>query len=343
MAFFRDYFAAMLNNSYARGAILVGFFIYLSVAIWGVLQLQEGLERRRLARFDSYSVRFYDLEDRYFREYPYRISVSVYLNPHSLIHNFVIASTFYQVVFSGSLNYSSPKIQSDIELIMQRFENSTYIDSTFTESWLRDFLDYIHRSEEYAPIDISDEHKFIEHLTQARWRDQLFKKILFYTHHLFNKQRINNFITPQTYLSSGETHFTSDISLGPPNSKGLRRIEASRFLVQGHQIYNTEDEKKLLKEVREICHTTPYNVTVFNPYFIYFDQVRYESDFKCLNRRSTFLSKMNESSPRMGRAREGCQCGIDNYHQPIPDWRSNLFGSVLREVPVLLHCSLEPL
>ena len=80
MAFFRDYFAAVLNNSYARGAILVGFFIYLSVAIWGVLQLQEGLERRRLARFDSYSVRFYDLEDRYFREYPYRISVSLHLN-----------------------------------------------------------------------------------------------------------------------------------------------------------------------------------------------------------------------------------------------------------------------
>ena len=51
---------------------------------------------------------------------------------------------------------------------MQRFENSTYIDPTFTESWLRDFLDFIHRSEEYAPIDVSDEYKFIEQLTQAR-------------------------------------------------------------------------------------------------------------------------------------------------------------------------------
>ena len=51
---------------------------------------------------------------------------------------------------------------------MQRFENSTYIDSTFTESWLRDFLSFIQRSEEYAPIDVSDEHKFIEQLTQAR-------------------------------------------------------------------------------------------------------------------------------------------------------------------------------
>ena len=165
MVFFRDYFAFVLNNSYARGAILVGFFIYLSVAIWRVLQLQEGLERRRLARFDSYSVRFYDLEDTYFREYPYRISVSSHL-PHIPRHS--LSSAFCQVVISGALNYSSPKTQSDIEYIMQRFENSTYIDSTFTESWLRDFLSFIQRSEEYAPIDVSDEHKFIEQLTQAR-------------------------------------------------------------------------------------------------------------------------------------------------------------------------------
>ena len=80
MTFFRDYFAAMLNNPYVRVSILFGFFIYLSVAILGVLQLEEGLERRRLARFDSYSVQFYDLEDTYFREYPYRISVSILLD-----------------------------------------------------------------------------------------------------------------------------------------------------------------------------------------------------------------------------------------------------------------------
>ena len=80
-------------------------------------------------------------------------------------------------------------------------------------------------------------------------------------------------ILSQTYLSSGETHFTSDISLGPPDSEGFQQIEASRFILQGYQIYNTEDEKRFLKEVREICRTTDYNVTVFNPYFIYFDQV----------------------------------------------------------------------
>lgn len=77
MSFFRDRFAPVINNRVARGVILFCFFIYLAVALWGVAQLQEGLERRKLARFDSYSVNFYNLEDTYFREYPYRINVRI--------------------------------------------------------------------------------------------------------------------------------------------------------------------------------------------------------------------------------------------------------------------------
>lgn len=51
------------------------FLMYLLVACWGCTMVKEGLERRRLSRYDSYSVEFYDLEDMYFREYPYRIQV----------------------------------------------------------------------------------------------------------------------------------------------------------------------------------------------------------------------------------------------------------------------------
>jgi hypothetical protein len=72
-----------------------------------------------------------------------------------------------QVVITGALNYSSPQVQSDLELILQRFENSTFVDPSYTESWLRDFLDFVRRSEEYEPIDISDEKKFITELTEV--------------------------------------------------------------------------------------------------------------------------------------------------------------------------------
>lgn len=37
--------------------------------------VKEGLERRRLSRDDSYSVEFYDREDMYFRDFPYRVQV----------------------------------------------------------------------------------------------------------------------------------------------------------------------------------------------------------------------------------------------------------------------------
>ena len=76
MAFFRDVIGNWLCKPYAKAIVLICFLGYLSVASWGVTQLKEGLEKKRLSRFDSYSVDFYDIEDKYFREYPFRINVS---------------------------------------------------------------------------------------------------------------------------------------------------------------------------------------------------------------------------------------------------------------------------
>ena len=76
MAFFRDVIGNWLNKRYAKAIVLTIFLIYLGVASWGVTQLKEGLEKKRLSRFDSYSVEYYEVEDKYFREYPFRINVS---------------------------------------------------------------------------------------------------------------------------------------------------------------------------------------------------------------------------------------------------------------------------
>ena len=53
----------------------------------------------------------------------------------------------------------------------------------------------------------------------------------------------------------------------------MEHIVGARFILQGHKILNSNDESKLVHELREICHASKYNVTVFHPYFIYFDQV----------------------------------------------------------------------
>lgn len=55
--------------------VLAVFFAYIGGAIYGLTTLQEGLQRRKLSRADSYSIEFYDREDFYFREFPYRMQV----------------------------------------------------------------------------------------------------------------------------------------------------------------------------------------------------------------------------------------------------------------------------
>ena len=76
MVFFRDKFGPVLNNGWTKFLVMLLFCGYLAVSSWGVSQLKEGLERRKLSRYDSYSVKYYDTEDIYFREYPYRVNVS---------------------------------------------------------------------------------------------------------------------------------------------------------------------------------------------------------------------------------------------------------------------------
>ena len=52
----------------------------------------------------------------------------------------------------------------------------------------------------------------------------------------------------------------------------VEHIVGARFILQGYKILNSNDESQLVKQLREICHASKYNVTVFHPYFIYFDQ-----------------------------------------------------------------------
>lgn len=50
------------------------------------------------------------------------------------------------------------------------------------------------------------------------------------------------------------------------------RIEASRFLIQAINISDTNHEKQMVRDLRAICKSAPLNVTIFHPYFVFFDQ-----------------------------------------------------------------------
>jgi hypothetical protein len=74
-----------------------------------------------------------------------------------------------QVVISGELNYSDPVIQAQVENLTQTFENTTYISSPlYTESWLRSFVGYVHRNQDYLNVSIDTEESFINTLKEVR-------------------------------------------------------------------------------------------------------------------------------------------------------------------------------
>lgn len=215
MGFFRDRLAVWLNRWPVKLLVLTVFAAYLAGACYGITTMKEGLQRRKLSHASSYSIEFYDREDIYFREFPFRI----------------------QVVVSGEYNYSDPVIQAQVENLTQTLENSTYISSPlYTESWLRSFIGYVSRNQDYLNATIDNESDFIKSLKEL-W--------------LFPANP-----------------FSLDVKF---NDAG-NRIIASRFLIQAVNVTDTNQEKDMVIALRKICHESPLNASVFHPYFVFFDQ-----------------------------------------------------------------------
>lgn len=80
------------------------------------------------------------------------------------------------MVISGEYNYSDPKVQDEVEALTQKLENTSYIsNSLYTESWLRTFVDYVSRNNDYLNVTIDDENEFLQNL----------KEVSVKTHYLF--------------------------------------------------------------------------------------------------------------------------------------------------------------
>lgn len=55
------------------------YLIYIAGAIYGCYNLVEGLERRKLVRYDSYVDKFFRIDDVYFQDFAFPISASTNL------------------------------------------------------------------------------------------------------------------------------------------------------------------------------------------------------------------------------------------------------------------------
>ncbi|XP_013119437.1 patched domain-containing protein 3 [Stomoxys calcitrans] len=215
MKFFRTNLSAIINNNWCKLLIILIFGTYLAGACYGITQIKEGLERRKLSRADSYSVEFFDREDEFYREFPYRM----------------------QLIITGDLNYSDPMVQDQIEELTRNLENTSYVTSSlYTESWLRSFISFVDRNNDYLNLTLDTEQEFID-AVKEHW------------------------------LFPGNP-FSLDVKF---NENGTK-ILASRMLIQAVNITDTNHEKEMVRDLRQICKDSPLNATIFHPYFVFFDQ-----------------------------------------------------------------------
>jgi len=220
MVWLRDNLGYALGLKWVKSLVLIVFTAYIVVSIWGITRLKEGLEKRNTVNYDSYSVAYYDAEDKYYLDYRYIINV----------------------VVSGDIYYSDPKTQDKLEKMMKVFENSTFIAEDMSTSWLRDFLGFIERNKQYEDIGLRLE-------TEAEFVHSL----------------------DTIYLSDPSSALTLDVRFNEQRD----RIVAARFILQGFDVKNANEETDMVLKLREIASQFSdenIQVSVFHPYFIYIDQ-----------------------------------------------------------------------
>lgn len=152
------------------------------------------------------------------------------------------------VVILDRVDYSDSLEREYLFEFLQAFSNNSvfYNHDLFTESWLSAYMHYINQSHQ----DVSTSTSFIHILRTGFLSNPLFSR------------------------------FQLDIIF----SDDYTTIEKSRFIVQAKGVRNTNDERKLMTESRNIAKNSRFRSIVYNPGFIYYDQytVIFKNTFQCL-------------------------------------------------------------
>ncbi|XP_059827429.1 patched domain-containing protein 3-like [Hypanus sabinus] len=208
--FMKNRYGPFLTNRWTKGVVVVLYLGYLAASFYGCFNLKEGIDIRNLASDYSYVIKFYDDVSKYFSKYGPRVMVTV-IQP---------------------VSYWDSNIQKEIERCMHAFENLSYVDGDYSESWLRIYPGI---AEQLSNVSISNKHGFMKML--------------------------------DTFLNVVHI-YKQDIAI----SVDKKNIEASRFFIQTIYINDSIAEKNMLIELRDLAKDCSVPLHVFHPAFIYFDQ-----------------------------------------------------------------------
>lgn len=71
-------------------------------------------------------------------------------------------------MITGDVNYSDPVVQDQLMDLHQQFENLTYVaEALYTESWLRAWLGFLDRNQEFLELNVTTEEDFIANLREV--------------------------------------------------------------------------------------------------------------------------------------------------------------------------------
>ncbi|UYV66120.1 daf-6 [Cordylochernes scorpioides] len=147
-----------------------------------------------------------------------------------------------QILVNHTFDYSNPKDQGIVEDTLKRLEAGPFVASPMlTESWLRVYLWFLKEPKLYF----------------ARRSCNLETKEGFY-----RCLRNSFFKLPQARRFQNDVVFNDNYT----------DIIASRFIIQTHNWTSSDEIKQMILTFRGLVDDLPFQVTVFNQYFVFIDQ-----------------------------------------------------------------------
>ena len=80
---------------------------------------------------------------------------------------------FAQVILDGARPYWDPEVQSQVETLLQTFENSTYVtDRLYTDCWLREWVSLLENSRGILNLNVSTPAAWVATLKEVGARSR---------------------------------------------------------------------------------------------------------------------------------------------------------------------------
>lgn len=137
--FFKSYYGPFITKPWMKVCVMFLYAGYLAGGIYGCLNLQQGINMRDLAADDSYVVKYYDDDRKFFSRY----------GPNVM------------VVVTEEFPYWNKNSRSALNHCMEKLHNLRFVNQNLSISWLDIYLQYA----ENKSLNLDNENVFMGNLS----------------------------------------------------------------------------------------------------------------------------------------------------------------------------------